>query len=157
MSFYPLPKCKSCEWFCLEDFWSQIVGVSGGKAQDLKLLRDLLSKSLQVFYRLNKTPQHSWYVNNVFLPMKNGSKWESFHSMNIHKWGVNLNVFRFIMVFGGAEVKLNKPQPLTADLDGNAKQSLSNREHFPIRNIQPVPLKYYYSLPFTKESESRTI
>lgn len=41
------------EWLCLEDFWSQIVGVSGRKAQDLKLLCGLLSKSLQVFYSLN--------------------------------------------------------------------------------------------------------
>lgn len=70
-----------------------------------------------------------------------------------HKWGVNLNV-----MFGGAEVKRNKPQPLMADLAGNVKQLLSNGQHFPIRNIQPVPLQYMINPCYSqKNSESRMI
>lgn len=62
--------------------------------------------------------------------------------MNIHKWGVDLSVFTFSVMFEGAELKLNKPQPWTADLDGNVKLSLSNRERFPMRDEPLVPLNY---------------
>lgn len=60
--------------------------------------------------------------------------------MKPQKWGINPNVFRFNMVFGGGEVKLNKPQPWTPDLDGNVKQTLSNREHLVALETQNILL-----------------
>lgn len=45
-------------------------------------------------------------------------------------------------MFEGAELKLSKPRPWTADLGGNVELSLSSREHFPMRNVPLLPPNY---------------